>query len=616
MSFPSILRSAYGWLVGREDARHRSIDAGFDESLFGSTWAVQSATGVRIDQQTAMACDVVWACVKMISEDVAKLRPQLVRKFPDRSRALATDNPLFPLLRAPNDWQTWQEFAWMMMVGLLLRGNGYAVIVRNGRGQPQYLVPINPDRVALWEAPGGELFYRVTRAGLHELAKLASVPLLVPARDVFHLKGLSANGLLGLSTIALNRESIGLALAQEQQAARWMGNAARPSGILTTDQKMTQDAYDRSKKAWIDAQAGLANSGKTAMLEMGLKWQPLSMTSQDVEFIASRTFQLNAVARLWRVPPHMIGELTKATNNSLTQLSQEYVNYTLSTYTEIWSQRAAFTFGLPDDVELLFDMSVLLRGDIAARYQNYRLGQQGWLTTNEIRDAEGLDPVDDGDVIFRPVNMAPLGSDVFEANALNGEGNAVAGVGSDQGGDNPGGGRPSDSGPTAEQDPKRALGVAPRSPFRLLRYNHNHGQHGWFSSSAFNTLGDMPSAAISSTFGRELSAGKIEISREVRRHSDIDHPGDYVRAKPDIEGMVGSPLFLGTPRWRGSAKNGTQVTTLYGPLSDGSKDWLAVPAEMSKDLGGRYRAQSLYIVKHADVQRRIADGSIVSVKKG
>lgn len=425
-----------------------------DDQGFGLGWGfgVQSAAGVRITQQTAMACDAVMACVSLISEDMAKLPPRLMRRLPDGRRKAATDLPLYALLRQPNGWQTWQEFATMMMVGLLLRGNGYAVIVRDGRGRPLYLVPVNPDQVAMWLSPDGDIFYRVTRANLHEIAVLQHEPLLVPARDVFHLKGLSSGGLLGLSKISLNREAIGLALAQEQQSSRWMGQGARPSGALTTDKNLTEETAKRLKQSWLEMQSGIANSGQPAILEGGLKWQPLGLSGLDLEFIASRTFQLNSVARLWRVPPHMIGEMTKATNNSLTQLSQEYVNFTLSTYTTIWSQRMAMTFGFDEDVMLGFDMTVLLKGDITARYQNYRVGAQGWLTVNEIRDAEGLDPVADGDVIYRPVNMAPLGSDIFEANNLD---PSQPGVGSEQGGDNPDAGRPPDKTPRASGGARR-----------------------------------------------------------------------------------------------------------------------------------------------------------------
>lgn len=433
-------------------AGKRTADA-WDNS-WGGGFGVQSATGIRIDQATAMACDAVMACVSILSEDVAKLKPRLIRTLESKKRVPAKELPFYALLRRPNDWQTWQEFATMLMVGLLLRGNGYAVIVRDGRGRPIYLVPVNPDQVTPWEAPDGLLFWRVTRMGLHQMAMLQHEPFLIPYRDMFQLKGISANGLVGMSKIALNRESIGLALAQEQQAARWMNNGAKPSGILTTDQKMNTDSYNRAKESWLQAQSGIANSGRTAVLEAGLKWQSLSMTGQDIEFIASRTFQLGSVARLWRIPPHMIGELTKATNNSLTQLSQEYVNFTLSTYTEMWSQRAAFAFDFPEDVELVFDMSILLRGDVTARYANYRFGQQGWLTANEIREAEGLDPIDDpaAGMLFRPVNMAPIGSDVFMGADADSKPGAGGGIGSDMGGDNPGAGNPA----AATQNPDQA----------------------------------------------------------------------------------------------------------------------------------------------------------------
>lgn len=464
MSLPSTIKAAYGWLVGRDfnEPLRRGYGDADDIAWFSSGWGVQSSTGIRIDQSTAMSCAAVMSCVKILSEDVSKLRPQLWRpKKAGRGKELADDHYLAPFLRRPNDWQTWGEFCTQMMVGLLLRGNGYAVIVRNNRGLPVCLVPVNPDRVALWESPDGSLFWMVTRAGLHELAVLRHEPLLIPYRDMFHLKGLSANGLMGLSVISMNREAIGLALAQEQQAARWMGNAAKPSGILTTDQKMTQDSYDRSKKAWQDAQSGLVNSGKTAMLEMGLKFQALSMTSADIEFIASRTYQLQEIARMFRIPPHMIGELSRGTNNNITQQSQEYFNATLSTYTRIWQERLDFTFGLAEaGIEMGFDRSILLEGDIQARFGVYRLGLQGILTTNECRQREGLDPIEDdddlppGDQVFRPVNMVPLSSDLFgSAATLEPENIGNAGVGSDMGGENPGAGAPSADHPNPNQAP-------------------------------------------------------------------------------------------------------------------------------------------------------------------
>lgn len=463
MSFSTAVQNAYSrigrWFLSRganEDAWLSGQDIG---------WSSPSATGIAISQQTALACAAVMACVSILAEDVSKLRPRLWR---DRmkveggrtikagGRDPATDHYLHRFMRKPNGWQTWTRFCSQMMIGLVLRGNAYAVIVRDRGGLPVMLVPINPDFVHLWQAPDGSLFWMVTRNGLHQMAMLRNVPMLVPFRDMLHLMGVSSNGLVGLSKIAMNREAIALALAQEQQAARWMGNAARPSGVLTTDQKMTPDAFERSKQSWQQAQTGLMNSGKTAMLEMGLKWQPLSMTSQDIEFIASRTFQLYEIARMFRVPPHMIGEVARGTNSSITQQSQEYFNTTLSTYTNEWKEQLEFTFDLDEDgVYVEFDRSILLEGDIQARFNVYRLGTAAKvLSTNECRDREGYGPAPEGDDVpygdrvYHQTNMVPLGTEFG--------GNTDAGLGSDAGGMNPGAGAPNADDPDSDQEVRHA----------------------------------------------------------------------------------------------------------------------------------------------------------------
>ena len=200
-----------------------------------------------------------------------------------------------------------------MQAAVLLRGNGYAVIVRDYRGTPQMLVPINPDRVALWEAPDGELFYMVTRSGLHEMAVLRQEPLLIHSDDIFHLKALTLNGLIGLSPISMARESIGLAISQEQLASRWAANGARPSGVLQTDRKLSPESAARLGEQWKTIHSGSMNAGKVAVLEEGLKWEALSMSSVDMEFLASRQFQLAEIARVYRVPMHMLGELSRST---------------------------------------------------------------------------------------------------------------------------------------------------------------------------------------------------------------------------------------------------------------------------------------------------------------
>jgi HK97 family phage portal protein len=391
----------------------RANDTTADALLWGDQlWSVPSSAGVEINQQTALASASVMACYMMLTEDVAKLPVSLFKFRADRSRQAVTDHPLAELLEDPNDWQTWLEFAEMVQGGLVLRGNGYAVIIRDWRGKPVKLVPINPDRVALWEAPDGALFYRVTPFGLHEMAELRDMPFLIPFEDMFHLRGMSVNGLLGASRIALARDAIGLTIAQERQSANWIGAGTRPSGILATDQKLDDKTLERLKGRWKEINAGLQNTGKAAILEAGLKWTPLSISAKELEFIAARQFQVQEIARMFRIPPHMIGELSRSTNNNITQQSQEYVNYTVSGYTRRWKAKLRKTFGLRnDDIQVDYDLSELVRADITARYNAYRIGiMSKFLKPNEARIDDGRDPDPDGNKLLQPSNMADAGS--------------------------------------------------------------------------------------------------------------------------------------------------------------------------------------------------------------
>lgn len=455
------MRGLFGGLArGAGLARvSRTNDTTTDAMNWGDWgWGVPTAAGVNVNQASAMQVSSVFSCVSILSYDLAKLGATIFhgQRHDGKSKQKAVAHPLYQLFKKPAPWLTWFEFCGMLQCSVLLRGNGYAVILRDPRtARPTMLVPINPDRVALWEAPDGSLFYMVTRSGLHEMAVLRNEPLLIAAEDIFHLKALSMNGLLGLSPISMARESIGLSIAQEQLASRWAGNSAKPSGILTTDQKLTKEAAERVGNDWKTLNAGLYNAGKTAILEQGLKWQPLAMTSSDLEFIASREFQLSEIARIYRVPMHMLGVVARSSGNSITQQAQEYLNYSLSTWIEMWEQRLQFTFDIDEDEAFVaFNVERLLRADISTRYAGHRiaLGGTGWMTINEVRTSEGQETVDGGDVVFRPVNTAPADSDVFAGQAdpadktVPDDDNPApnpSGPGSDQTGDiGKGGGRP------------------------------------------------------------------------------------------------------------------------------------------------------------------------------
>lgn len=408
MGFFSRVSTGIGSMFRREADADTSIDR-----FFRDEWSQPSLTGININQTTALRASAVMACVTMIAEDVAKLSWGIFKRNNDKSRAEAQDHFLYTLLEEPNEWQNGLEFREQMQLGLIMRGNAYAPIVRNARGKPIKLIPVNPDWVSLWQSPDGSLFYRVTRTDLHMQAQLAPLPLLIPFEDMFHIRGFSLNGLVGLSRISLAREAIGLSLAQEQQSARWMGNGARPSGILTTDGKLGEAAAKRMQQDWLNMHSGLQNSGKTAVFEQGLKWQAMSLSASDMEFIESRRFQVTDVARIFRVPPHMIGDLTKSTNNNITQQSQEYVNYTLSGYTRRWQAKYSSTFGLrAGNYFVECDFSELTRADIVARYNAYRTGIMSmFITPDEARIDDGRAPMGGKAAELQvPTNMAAQGS--------------------------------------------------------------------------------------------------------------------------------------------------------------------------------------------------------------
>lgn len=385
-----------------------SIDEWWSE--FGPTSV--SSGGMAVTQLTALQVSTVQACVSIRAEDVAKLPAHVYELLPNGGRKIVSDHFLERLLQRPNDYQSRFEFVEQMQVSILLRGNAYAVILRDGRGRPIALIPINPDRVWIFEAPGGELFYQIARRGMHETAVLSSMPLMIPAEDILHLRWMALDSsLYGASRIGLARESMGLALSQQELAGRLSANGTNLGGVLQTDQKLTEEAAQRLKKAWTDRKQGLRNAGDTAVLEQGMKWQPMGMTARDAEMIASRGFQVQEIARLYRMPMHKVGVVERGAGTSIPEMNQEYANDTVSSDLCRWEAKLAQTFGLIDDGYFVeFDIAGLIRASLMTRYQAYRAGITGlFLKPNEARRAEGLPDDPDGDKLYQPTNMAPLG---------------------------------------------------------------------------------------------------------------------------------------------------------------------------------------------------------------
>lgn len=388
-----------------------SIEAWFRE--FGTS---KTASGVAVNQSTAMRVSTVMACVRIRSQDVAKLPPKIYRLAGDGSRIEARDHFLYRLFRRPNAWQTWFEFIEMMQMAFLMRGNAYAVVIWDGRGVARALIPINPDRVSLWQAPDGSLFYQVMRTGTHETAVLRDLPLLISADDVFHLRGPSFNSLVGLAPIALASEAIGLAMGQERLAANLMGNGARPSGILSTDKTLGATAFERLKAQWNAIHGGVENTGKTVIAEEGIKWQALTLNSVDLEFIEARKLQVTEICRIFGVSPAKVGVTDGGVARAFEQI--QLAHYVDAIHPDLvrWEQKITMFFGLADDIEVTFDETELLRADLVARANAARVLQVSGITTpNESRRSFKLNPYvtrpdtdPDGDTLFLPNNVVPI----------------------------------------------------------------------------------------------------------------------------------------------------------------------------------------------------------------
>jgi HK97 family phage portal protein len=401
------------WSRVADFAKRRSGDTS-DDRMFGEwgDWGA-SNSGVPVNSMTAMRHVAVMACVSILSEDIAKIPLGVFRRLDNGGKEFVPDHYLNRLLRDPNAWQTGFEFKEMMQASLVLRGNGYAVAVRDGRGQPLYLVPIHPDRVGLFEGADGSWFYAVTRNGFHEMAVLRDEPLLIPSRDMLHLRWLSqSNSLLGSSRLTMVRESIGLSIGLEEHQARFVGQGAHTAGVLSTDEKFaSKEARDQVRADWQRLQGGIRNSGATAILEQGLKWQPLGLTMVDSQFIESRNFQIRDIARAFNVPPYKLAIEGENEGPAMVQMGQQYLNGPISGYCERWKAKGEKFFGLDGhDIFLDWDYGHFLKADLMTRFTSYRQAVGGpWMSVNEARRAEGLADDPNGDAVLQATNMAPLG---------------------------------------------------------------------------------------------------------------------------------------------------------------------------------------------------------------
>ena len=372
-----------------------------------------STSGKAVTERSAMQITAVYSCVRILAEAIAGLPLHLYTYKEDGGKEKAIGHPLYLLLHdEPNPEMSSFVFRETLMTHLLLWGNAYAQIIRNGKGEVVALYPLMPNRMTVDRDSSGQLFYSYQMNNSDAPTMKAGTVILKPS-DVLHIPGLGFDGLVGYSPIAMAKNAIGLAIATEEYGAKFFANGATPGGLL--EYPGTVKDPDRVRESWNKGFSGSQNAGKVAILEEGMKYTPISIAPEQAQFLETRKFQINEIARIFRVPPHMVGDLEKSSFSNIEQQSLEFVKYTLDPWVVRWEQslsRALFTPEEKKKYFFKFNVEGLLRGDYQSRMNGYATARQnGWMSANDIRELENLDRIpaeEGGDLYLINGNMLPL----------------------------------------------------------------------------------------------------------------------------------------------------------------------------------------------------------------
>ena len=376
-------------------------------SFWGGTYSFffgASSSGKSVNEKTALQTTAVYACVRILAETIALLPLHTYRTSPNGKEKAAT-HPLYYLLHSePNPEMTSFVFRETLMGHLLLWGNAYAQIIRNGRGTVMALYPLLPNKMLVNRTDQGILYYQYEKDGQ---------TYFLSSQDVLHIPGLGFDGLIGYSPIGMAKNAIGMAIATEEYGAKFFANGANPGGVLEHPGVVKDPA--RVRDSWNAVYQGSGNAHRVAVLEEGMKFQSIGIPPEQAQFLETRKFQLNEIARIFRIPPHMIGDLEKSSFSNIEQQSLEFVMYTLDPWVVRWDQamqRALFSEGEKRQYFVKFNVDGLLRGDYQSRMNGYAVGRQnGWLSSNDIRELENLNRIsteEGGDLYLINGNMTKL----------------------------------------------------------------------------------------------------------------------------------------------------------------------------------------------------------------
>jgi HK97 family phage portal protein len=363
--------------------------------------------GASVTPSSAITNTAVLGCVMVLSQSVASLPLITYRRTAD-GKERASSHALYTVLHSlPNPEMTSFDLRETLMMHLTLWGNAYCEIEMNRRGDVLALWPLRPDRTWPARHDDGQLWYHTRLPNNREVA--------LPKYRVWHIRNLSVGGIMGMSPIALAREAIGLSKAGEELGNRFFANGAKPGGVLQHPGKLSDEAYDRLKGSWEARHQGLDNVNRVAILEEGMQWKDVGMPLDDAQFLETRKFQIGEIARVFRVPPHMIQDLDRATFSNIEHQGIDFVTYSLTPWLVRIEQSISRDLVGPIERNAIFAEFMIdgfLRGDIASRYSAYSIGRQwGWLSRNDIRRMENMNPIEGGDDYLTPMNMTVLGEE-------------------------------------------------------------------------------------------------------------------------------------------------------------------------------------------------------------
>lgn len=391
----------------RDKPENRTVGSAF-RPVFGN-----SSAGKLVTERSAMQMTAVYACVRILAESIAGLPLHVYQYNSKGGKEKAAEHPLFFLLHdEPNPEMTSFVFRETLMTHLLLWGNAYGQIIRNGRGEITSIYPLMPSRMRVDRDEHNRLYYEYNCYG-DEAGKAKVSTVKLSALDVLHIPGLGFDGLVGYSPIAMAKNAIGMSMACEEFGAKFFANGAAPGGVLEHPGILKDPS--RVRESWNATFGGSSNANKVAVLEEGMKYTPISISPNEAQFLETRKFQIDEIARIFRIPPHMIGDLERSSFSNIEQQSLEFVKYTVGPWVMRWEQslaRCLLSRKERNQFLIKFNLDGLLRGDYESRMNGYATARQnGWMSANDIRELENMDRIsaeDGGDTYLVNGSMTPL----------------------------------------------------------------------------------------------------------------------------------------------------------------------------------------------------------------